>query len=349
MSDRDFKRTLDYAQSALDLLAHGRIPPSPRHFELLYAYVTGVNPNLNRRLNRAFRNGAVTPALLGRLHEEFVQPADGGAGLLELAPRLSERVGLMQDIVEATMAAANAYAASLKATNGDLSRPLEEGELRSMVQRLLLDTRRMQDAGVRLEHKLELARSEITALRAEIDERQRESLLDPLTKLPGRKAFDEALADGLAEADRLERSLCLLLVDVDDFHQFNARWGYQTGDQVLRLLAMTVRSCVGPDDIAARFAGDRFAVILPGAELRSALLLAEAIGQKVQSRRLLRRSTSETLGRITVSSGVALARRGDGPAQLMSRIEQCLFAAHEAGGNRVVSDADMRDAVLQVA
>ena len=145
-----------------------------------------------------------------------------------------------------------------------------------------------------------------------------ESLTDPLTTLANRKFFDAELDRAVAEANALYEPLALLMCDVDHFKAFNDRFGHLTGDQVLRLVAISVKQIVRGEDIAARY-GEEFAIALPKTALRSAISVADQIRRAVMNKELMKRSSGERLGRVTISIGVALLRPADTPQSLLDR------------------------------
>src|SRR5690606_14455509 len=170
---------------------------------------------------------------------------------------------------------------------------------------------------------------------------RRESMLDPLTKIANRKSFDEGIEAAIGEADANDAPLCLLIIDIDHFKNFNDTFGHQTGDQVLRLIAMTLKSNIKGRDLAARYGGEEFVAILPHTDLRGAVIVAENIRKAVQAKELLKRSTGEKLGRITASFGVASYTFGDNSNTFIERADRCLYAAKRSGRNRVVSETEL--------
>src|SRR6185295_19397379 len=122
--------------------------------------------------------------------------------------------------------------------------------------------------------------------------------------------------------------------------KFNDSYGHLTGDQVLRLVAISVKQNVKGQDIAARYGGEEFAVVLPNTVLRSAITVADHIRRAVMTKELMKRSTGEHLGRVTISLGVATLRKSDTAQSLIERTDICLYAAKRAGRNRVVSESD---------
>jgi diguanylate cyclase len=123
----------------------------------------------------------------------------------------------------------------------------------------------------------------------------------------------------------------MLMFDIDHFKSFNDSYGHLTGDQVLRLVGMSLKQTIKGQDITARYGGEEFAVVLPNTALRQALTVADHIRRAVMAKELKKKSTGEILGRVTISVGVST---------LIERADACLYAAKRNGRNRVVCEAD---------
>jgi diguanylate cyclase len=341
VSEQEFKRALGYATSAMDLLKRATIPPYPQFYELLYTYATGVNPSLNARINAIFREGDPNVDLIERLYDEFLRSQDADERISKVSERMSQRIEAVHEAINTTMTTANVFSGTLQSASGDLNGPIDPKRLQHMARVLLVETRRMQDANHQLEQKLEASRDDLTQLQRDLENVRREAMLDPLTKIFNRKSFDDGLYRACAEARANGEPLCLMLLDIDNFKSFNDTWGHQTGDQVLRLVAMTMKSNIKGRDIAARYGGEEFATILPETDLEGALIVADNIRKAIQAKELLKRSTNEKLGRITASFGVAEFREADTPMSLIERADRCLYAAKHAGRNRVLSENEL--------
>jgi diguanylate cyclase (GGDEF)-like protein len=155
--------------------------------------------------------------------------------------------------------------------------------------------------------------------------------LDALTGLHNRRFFHETLARESARAHRYERSLSLVVFDLDDFKDVNDRIGHLAGDAVLAEAAERVRSVVRTSDIACRVGGDEFAVILPESAIGDADQLYRRIQNAISSRPLGQG------GKLFLSAGVAELRAEDDPASFFQRADDALYRAKEAGKGRVVS------------
>lgn len=321
------------------LLKRGRVPPYPQFYELLFTYVTGVDPALNVRINALLADGSgAWGELAERLYNEFLATPDVSERLNSVSRMMSDKIESVHVAIDNVMATANAYSGSLQTAHGDLDGELDQQALKALAARMIAETRRMQQANELLESTLQSSREDIATLQRDLDAMRRESMTDALTRIYNRKSFDEGLARAIRDAGQTGTPLSLMLLDIDHFKSFNDSWGHQTGDQVLRLVAMALQSNIKGRDMAARYGGEEFAVILPDTGLQGAFQLAEHIRKTIQAKELVKRSTNEKLGRITASFGVAEWIRDETAAALVERADRCLYAAKDAGRNQVVGD-----------
>ncbi|HEY0033263.1 MAG TPA: GGDEF domain-containing protein [Devosia sp.] len=341
MSEQEYKRALGYANAAFDLLRRSNIPPYPQFYELLYTYSTGVNPGLNTRINAIFRDGGTPTADLAEaLYNEFLK-SDVNDKMSDVSQRMQARIGAVHDAIDLAMTNAQAYSGTLESAASSLDEGISADAIRALAEQLLIETRQMHATNMSLEEKLQASRDDIAALQRDLDDVRRESLLDPLTKIANRKSFDEGLTQAIADAQGSNSPLSLIIVDIDYFKNFNDTYGHQTGDQVLRLVAMTLKSNIKGKDLAARYGGEEFVAVLPATDIAGAVIAAENIRKAIQAKELLKRSTNEKLGRITASFGVAAFHPTDTAASLIERADRCLYGAKHAGRNRVVSEDEL--------
>lgn len=339
MSADEFQRAMKYGESAMGILKKGTIPPYPQFYELLYTYATGVNPALNDKINALLRESHAPKAdLAERLYEEFLRHNDVEERLSNVSEKISDKIEGMHKAIGRAMESANSYNLSLTEATDVLNTDLDKNALQELAVRLLQETRHMQKANKLLKERLNSSKADIEVLQNDLDEVRRESLLDPLTKIFNRKGFDQGLVRAMNDARESGDPLTLIIVDIDHFKSFNDNYGHHTGDQVLRLVASTLRANIKGQDMAARYGGEEFAAILPKTDLEGATTLAEAIRAAIQSKELLKRSTNEKLGRITASFGVALLTRSDTVTTFVERADRGLYAAKHNGRNQVVNE-----------
>ncbi len=177
---------------------------------------------------------------------------------------------------------------------------------------------------------------------AETAERLRdESLTDVLTGLANRRSFEDRFAQVLRECARDQRPVALLAIDVDNFKAFNDTFGHQAGDACLRSVAAALQSNVGrARDFVARTGGEEMAVIMPGADARGALVVAERMRAAVQ-RAAIPAGRGAAHGVVTISVGIAATREPASKSAdtLVQLADEALYRAKGEGRNRVVEAA----------
>jgi diguanylate cyclase len=232
------------------------------------------------------------------------------------------------------------YDHSLSGATEMLSAAKNRDQVKAVIEQLVTSTREMRDTNKALEDRLSMSKQEISNLQQSLEAIRVETLTDPLTTLGNRKYFDRAIAAAVQSAAACAEPLSLLMLDIDHFKSFNDNYGHLTGDQVLRLVAMSLKQTIKGQDIAARYGGEEFAVVLPATALRQAITVADNIRRAVMSKELKKKSTGEILGRVTISIGVSVLRPGDDPDTLIERADACLYAAKRNGRNRVICETD---------
>jgi diguanylate cyclase (GGDEF)-like protein len=155
--------------------------------------------------------------------------------------------------------------------------------------------------------------------------------LDALTGLHNRRFFHETLGREVARAQRYDRQLALIVLDLDDFKAINDRIGHLAGDAVIAESAERVRDVVRSADIACRVGGDEFAVILP----ESTLADADQLYRRLQTA-LSARPVGQA-GRLSFSAGVAELKPEDNPTAFFERADEALYRAKERGKAQVVA------------
>jgi diguanylate cyclase len=162
---------------------------------------------------------------------------------------------------------------------------------------------------------------------------ERLARVDELTGLSNRRAFRELAEQNLAQARRYAQPTAVVMLDVDHFKQINDRFGHAAGDLALKAVAETICRCLRQSDVAGRWGGEEFSVLLPQTAAADALSLAERLREAVTSSPVVFEGQRIDL---TASFGVAAARR-DAPAldELVRQADEALYEAKQSGRNRV--------------
>jgi diguanylate cyclase (GGDEF)-like protein len=172
-------------------------------------------------------------------------------------------------------------------------------------------------------------------------EQQRLAVTDGLTGIANRRHFDQALRRELHRSGRFQRPTGLVMLDIDDFKQYNDTHGHLAGDELLRALAVTLAQSLRAADTIARFGGEEFAVILPETDLEAARLAAERLRLLIEHLPL--RPAGSDARPVTISLGVGCAPdHGRNPTDLIHAADVAMYQAKARGKNQsVVFHADL--------
>ncbi|MBD9359977.1 GGDEF domain-containing protein [Methylomonas fluvii] len=184
-----------------------------------------------------------------------------------------------------------------------------------------------------LSQRLREMESESSDLRSKLDLAQHRATRDPLTNLPNRLAFEDRLADEMARCRRHKSPMTLMVWDVDLFKTINDTYGHKCGDKALIVIAELLFKHCRETDFVARFGGEEFVMILPGADAKSALVIAEKL------RKTLENSSFNANGNkvsITLSCGISQFIDGDTNESIFNRADTGLYRAKQTGRNRCV-------------
>ena len=322
----------------------------PQSYEFWFTYALGTSPALNQAVKQLLdKKDKLSGPDIDTLYADHIpgsrlqaEAMRAGDGLLGEIRQVTEMIGI-------ALGSAERYGESLRAVAADLGQPARVGGLRDIIETLVLATRDVASTNQQLENNLRSSRGEIDKLRQALETVRQETLIDPLTGLSNRKHFEETLASAVARARDDAQPLALIVIDIDHFKGFNDVYGHLTGDQVLRLISSAMRESVEPSATLARFGGEEFAIILPRSTRAQAFDCAETVRRSVETRELVKRSTNESLGRITVSLGVAMLEPGDNATSLLERADDCMYRAKRAGRNRTATDMSDEDITVDRA
>jgi diguanylate cyclase len=337
----EHERTMAFAEIALGQIKALRQAATPRNYEIWYAYATGYFPSLNEAINNAIKkNGTISEIELEHFHHSYLASDRFNERINKVGNRVVDEIDQVMAMIDAAVGSTSTYTESLVDMSEKLGQSKDREAVRVIVESLVQTAKEMEVSNHQLEERLKASKLEISALQESLETVRNESLTDPLTQLANRKLFDSTLERAIADARANNEPLSLMMTDIDNFKNFNDSFGHLTGDQVLRLVASSVKQNIKGQDTASRYGGEEFAIVLPNTELRSALTVADHIRRAVMTKELTKRSTGEQLGRVTVSIGIATLHKNDSMQTLIERTDTCLYAAKRHGRNRVICETD---------
>jgi diguanylate cyclase (GGDEF)-like protein len=157
--------------------------------------------------------------------------------------------------------------------------------------------------------------------------------VDGLTKLYIRRHFEQRLSEELRRAERYGTVLSLMIMDIDHFKKFNDTYGHQTGDEVIKLVAKTIKASVREEDIAARYGGEEMLVLMPETDVEGAHKMAERVREAIQE--VAQPGPNGESLQVTVSVGVATwPLHAEDPDSLLEVADKALYQSKQGGRNR---------------
>ncbi|MDP3075299.1 GGDEF domain-containing protein [Bradyrhizobium sp.] len=337
----EHERTMAFAEVALGQIKSLRHTAVPRNYEIWYVYATGHNSPLNKIINETLaRYGKLTEADLEQIYETYLSHIKTTDRIDKVGVRVIGEIDDVMALISDALGMSASYDDSLSGATQKLSVAADRDQIKAIVEGLVKSTREMRDTNKALEDRLSLSKNEISNLQQSLEAIRAESLTDPLTGLGNRKYFDRSIEMAVQNALASGEPLSLLMFDIDHFKSFNDSYGHLTGDQVLRLVGMSLKQTIKGQDVTARYGGEEFAVVLPNTALRQALTVADHIRRAVMAKEMKKKSTGEILGRVTISVGVSMLKPDDDTDSLIERADGCLYAAKRNGRNRVICEVD---------
>jgi len=329
-------KAYDLARRALESMEKAQIWPTPLNFEIWLHCVGNPEGPLNQEILRLLGEGtSITEAISEELAAQFLPKARLNEQIRDAGDKLSRELRSVSSALERAHKSSEEYGETLTRASGEIA-DVDAPELKKMISTLSGATKKVQKENQALERRLADSTAEVERLKEHLEQVRRDASTDALTNLANRKAFDDAAAKALADA-KGGGLLCLAVVDIDHFKNFNDTWGHQTGDQVIRFVASILGRTGAAPRFAARYGGEEFALLFPNETAEAVAICLDEVRKEISSRMLKRRSTNEDLGTITVSAGVAQLHKGETLHAFVERADAALYASKRTGRNRVTS------------
>ncbi len=324
------EKSAEYLRQAVQFMTRQAAALHPVSYTIWYEYASGQNAALKKDIDVLMADGSVlddeTTHDLFRKHIAEIDEAT--------AERVTEGFQkVMTNIASSASQAQNEaekFGNVLEDWTGDAAASRVSG-----LDHLLGHTRVMQGSIGALKSQLEESRREIEHLRNEVKKAREESLLDGLTGLFNRKGFDLALATCLEHCNDGIECPSLLIADIDFFKRVNDTYGHLLGDKVIHAIAKILNDNIKGKDIAARFGGEEFVILLPETPLDGAKQLAEKIRATIQKLSIKRADNNKAITNITASFGLTSYRQGEQISEFIARADNALYKSKSRGRNCV--------------
>ncbi|OGW14626.1 MAG: hypothetical protein A3K09_04390, partial [Nitrospinae bacterium RIFCSPLOWO2_12_FULL_47_7] len=287
-------------------------------------------------LNQVLRN-SIRPKPLSEMGKEindyFVRKK------LEEDFRQAERGELKQLVVDLTQVLKEMHVSS-DGFGGEMNTLIVEiqktdslTEILSIKEKLIDDLHKMRDQSLAMKKELDSYREMTASLSQRLEQSQAKALVDPLTNVLNRSAYDLSVGQLIREFARYkEHGAALMVVDIDNFKRFNDNYGHKAGDAVLASVASCIRETIRSSDAVFRYGGEEFVVLMIKTPPVNAEKLAEKIRERVEKDYFIDKDVKL---KVTVSIGLTCLKDGDTEQTLFERADKAMYNSKNKGRNRV--------------
>lgn len=253
-----------------------------------------------------------------------------------LKAMLASFVDRLADFSEST----SGYHDKIERCADKISKANDISELSNVLDEVMHETRLAQLNAQRSRDEMQVMRQrvdesdkEVARLQIELAQASEMVRHDPLTGALNRKGMDEVLERELAQAKRRDSTLCIAMLDIDNFKRLNDTYGHHVGDDALVHLAHVTRETIRPQDSLARYGGEEFVILLPDTSLDEAVMAITRL-QRELTRKFFMNKNEKLL--ITFSAGVAEKGTDELAEKTIKRADAAMYLAKRSGKNRVV-------------
>lgn len=323
-------------RKTVPLLIKNQVPATPANYALWYTYAADDNPELTKALEAYLQEqGICGPAMTRTLYNEHLQSAEN----IQIDQSQQELDGLMHEIDSAlkdTLEDTQNFNQHLDQNVAKLDAMGESAmsfeDMSALMRSMLKQTQQMQSKTSYFAKQLVQANKEIDQLQQQLKKSSQDALIDSLTNIYNRRAFDQQLRAFCANGK--EQGFCLLLLDIDHFKAINDNHGHQLGDYVLKAVAKRLNDSCREGTLVFRYGGEEFAILMPKASLTIGRQKAEALRRAIEKVVVKDRRSNQKLSNITISIGVAVFN----PEQpnIVKQADEQLYQAKKLGRNRVM-------------
>ncbi len=332
ISEREIEKISEIARYALLFATDKRyyIPLTPENYERCYKIVEKLYEKGEPITWESFIRewGAEFPS-----GDRETVLAEASAKLYAVAEELANHAELMHGVGKDFGSTMEIFANGVKGAR-------EKKDIAIVIKSLLEEVAKARKRVDELTEELEESKRQIKELKRELKRVQMEALTDRLTGALNRGSLEMMISLNIKKKKRNGIPFCVAIFDIDDFKKINDTYGHLFGDEVLRKVAEIVKGGLSSGDLLYRYGGDEFCVLFPGKNLEEVVLLMERAVSNVRKIPFIGLMGKPL--RVSLSVGIAEARKDDTPKDLLQRADEALYLAKDSGKNTIKTDRDVK-------
>jgi len=332
----DFREACKAAVRVFQLSEKYKTAPYPNAYAVWFAYSIKADAALVAEIDELLLGqDAISAYDIELLFQAYLAQEQSVFATHDISQAIGDEINEVLTVIGTSLQQNSAFSETLSTLEQDLPQAASPEQFNTLVSGLIEENRRMNAMTQELNQGLARSQSLITTLSEQLDEVRTQSLRDPLTAIPNRRAFDKTLEEAMEHAARTHEPLCVAMADLDHFKALNDTFGHPAGDVVLQNFARLIASNANEPKLVARYGGEEFAIIFPGSDLMA------AYNRLVNIKHTLSKTAHEAersvgpLPTVTASFGVAKYQPGMSARELIQKADASLYDAKAKGRNRV--------------
>jgi diguanylate cyclase len=339
----DKDAVMDVAKKVLRMMSERDIALYPENYWVWFDYSMGVNKELESDINRILQeDGHFSDEINNGIYLRHFGSNEPNLKVAEDAQKEIQKIlrEVLDEILH-TQEFTSDYRDKLNEFTTELKEAKDLDAIHKIVSNLMLVTVAVIQSSEQLREHLTETTSRSENLQKELEKAQHEILIDPLTALYNRKAFDRKILTYMEAFQEAGNDFSLVLIDIDFFKCFNDQYGHLLGDQVLKFMGSLLSKELKGRDFVARYGGEEFIILMESTPLDNAVIVADKLRKSLDGIRLKYVKTGQALGKISISAGVSMVRENDTVESLLKRADDALYLAKQSGRNNVKSELDL--------
>lgn len=324
-----------YIRQILPSMMKYNVPVNPINYTIWYHYIRGDDSALNNAIDSLIRfNKKFDSSICSKLYKTYICNTS-----IEFIEKVNSS---LQQLIEKTAHSVNATSEKVSVASDSFTVKLKElgasdtaADLKAILFEIISETTQLAEVSKVLKNELDNSNKELEQLRSQLTHVRKAADTDGLTGLLNRGAFDKVLGE-LIENTAITHA-CLVILDIDHFKRVNDSFGHLVGDKVIKYFASLLKKYSANNYHVARYGGEEMAIIMPDTNLTEAFNVIEEI-RLVLDKSRLKHKGEETIGKVTVSAGIASLQTVDTANTFIERADKALYRAKQTGRNKVLTE-----------
>lgn len=328
--DNNYQVSSNFSELTHDFLSSHLIAPTPVNYAVVYLYISNDNERITAAVDQNLQqNMPITADFIADLFKRYISISENveDTVILPFEKTLSKTL----EQISQQLGNETKVTKSLQKLDTILTNTEHPKSLKHIVGYLFNTINNTKAQHQALSQELSLAQQEMSQLKSKLASSREEAFVDSLTGLLNRRGCDDKL-----QALNFTDTHSSMVIDIDHFKKINDSFGHFIGDKVIQRIAKTIKSHISEHDLAVRFGGEEFLVVMTNKSIPEAKETAESIRLSIEKMKLIQKETNTYLPPISVSIGIAQNENIPDWTSLFKQADNALYQAKNSGRNRCI-------------